>query len=93
MKCPGQDTRYWRPGDIYDVPCPNCGTMNEFYKDDPTRRCSSCGHRFVNPRLDLGCLEWCEHAASCLAGEKVEGKDPWHKDDGSDERERDRPED
>lgn len=77
MKCPGQDTRYWRPGDIFEVPCPECGTMVEFYKDDPTRRCPSCRTRFVNPRLDLGCLEWCEHAEQCLAGEEVQDKNPW----------------
>lgn len=25
MKCPGQDMRYWKPGDIFDVSCPHCG--------------------------------------------------------------------
>jgi hypothetical protein len=77
MKCPGQDTRYWHPGDIFEVPCPHCGTRVEFYKDDPTRRCPSCRQRFVNPRLDLGCLEWCEHAEQCQAGQAIEGADPW----------------
>jgi hypothetical protein len=88
MKCPGQDTRYWRPGDIFEVPCPQCGTMVEFCKDEPSRRCPSCRHRFVNPRLDLGCLQWCEHADDCLAGKLIDDKDPWNRvpsDDGEPE--------
>jgi hypothetical protein len=77
MKCPGQDWQYWKPGDIFDVPCPSCGEMTEFYKDEVQRRCRKCGTRFRNPRIDLGCLEWCEHAEKCAAGQYVEDKDPW----------------
>jgi len=77
MRCPGQDTRSWKPGDIFEVPCPGCGSMVEFYKDEAVRRCSSCGRRLPNPRIDLGCLEWCRFADQCLAGQPVEGKDPW----------------
>ncbi|MBC2745136.1 MAG: HD domain-containing protein [Desulfosarcina sp.] len=39
MKCPGQDTLYWKPGAIYEVPCPNCGVNVEFFKDDTARKC------------------------------------------------------
>jgi len=46
--CPGQDTRFWRPGDIFEVPC---------------RR---CGKRIRNPKLSVGCAQWCEHAKECL---------------------------
>ena len=77
MRCPGQDTRYWKPGDIFDVPCPSCSTKVEFCKDDVARRCHECGTRFRNPRIDLGCLEWCQYADKCLAGQEVENQDPW----------------
>ncbi len=63
MKCPGQDMRYWKPGAIFDVKCPDCGAAVEFFKDDVTRRCEACGHKFTNPKLDLGCLSYCKYAA------------------------------
>ncbi len=66
MKCPGQDTRYWRPGDIYEAPCPQCGKIVEFFKDDSTRRCKNCGKRVLNPRLDFGCAGYCQYADQCL---------------------------
>jgi endogenous inhibitor of DNA gyrase (YacG/DUF329 family) len=66
MKCPGQDTRYWKPEDIFNVPCPACGKPVEFFKDDSSRKCPTCGYRFRNPRLDLGCAEWCPYAEQCL---------------------------
>jgi DNA-directed RNA polymerase subunit RPC12/RpoP len=66
MKCPGQDTQYWKPGAIYDVKCPACGHNVEFFKDDTTRRCGHCGHRFVNPRMDFGCAAYCPFAEQCL---------------------------
>ena len=25
MKCPGQDSRYWKPGAIFEEKCPECG--------------------------------------------------------------------
>jgi len=75
--CPGQDTRYWRAGDIFEVPCGGCGNAVEFFKDDAARRCRACGRRVVNPRLSLGCAQWCEHAKECLGFDPagVEGKD------------------
>lgn len=66
-KCPGQDSRYWKPEDVFNVPCPVCGEEVEFFKDDLKRTCPNCGYRFENPRLNLGCLEWCPHADECLA--------------------------
>lgn len=66
MKCPGQDLQYWKPGDIYDVPCPKCGKNVEFFKDETARRCSACGHRFVNPSLDFGCAAYCPFAEQCI---------------------------
>lgn len=65
FRCPGQNTMFWKPGDIYDVSCPNCGKPVEFWKDDARRTCA-CGHRFLNPKRDIGCLEWCKFAEKCM---------------------------
>jgi hypothetical protein len=65
-RCPGQDTRFWQPGDVFEVACGDCGYQVEFFKDDAVRRCRSCGARVSNPRLNLGCAQWCEHAKECL---------------------------
>ncbi len=64
--CPGQDTRYWRPGDIFNVACANCGKDVEFFKDDVKLRCSRCGTIVQNPRLSSGCAQWCKNAKECL---------------------------
>jgi len=66
MKCPGQATQYWDENAIYEVSCPQCKAMVEFYKDDTTRKCQHCGHRFVNPKMDFGCAAYCQFAEQCL---------------------------
>jgi HD superfamily phosphohydrolase YqeK len=66
MKCPGQDTQFWKPGSIYEVKCPKCGSEVEFFKDDPTRKCPTCGHRFLNPGLEFGCASYCPYAEKCI---------------------------
>ncbi|MBU2497794.1 MAG: HD domain-containing protein [Proteobacteria bacterium] len=66
MKCPGQDSRYWKPGAIFEAKCPKCGSEVEFFKDDPTRRCKQCGHRFLNPSMDFGCASYCQYAEQCI---------------------------
>jgi hypothetical protein len=66
MKCPGQDSRYWKPEAIFDETCPKCGHAVEFFKDDSARRCSHCGHRFINPKMDFGCASYCEFAEQCI---------------------------
>ncbi len=66
MKCPGQDSRYWKPGAIFEVQCPKCKNPVEFFKDDTARKCDRCGHRFVNPDMDFGCASYCEYAEQCL---------------------------
>lgn len=73
--CPGQDTRYWRPEDIFDIPCGVCGKDVEFFKDDVTRRCRSCGTLIRNPKISLGCAQWCEHAKECLGYDPKEMAD------------------
>ena len=66
MKCPGQDTQYWQEGAIFDVNCPKCEHTVEFFKDDTTRKCSNCGHRFINPKMDFGCASYCQYADQCI---------------------------
>jgi hypothetical protein len=61
--------RYWKPGDIFDVPCPSCGTDIEFWKDEPALHCPKCKKKVRNPKIDTGCAEWCEYAEKC----RVEG--------------------
>jgi hypothetical protein len=68
MKCPGQSTRYWRPEDVFEVPCPECSTLVEFFKDDGWRRCEACGHLLRNPRLAAGCGDWCPGGEQCKHG-------------------------
>ncbi|MDR2352197.1 MAG: hypothetical protein LBF22_03385 [Deltaproteobacteria bacterium] len=66
IMCPGQNTQFWRPGDIFDIVCPACGAKVEFFKDDAKRRCSKCGQEFPNPKLNEGCAKWCKFADKCL---------------------------
>jgi len=38
----------------------------EFFKDDTSRKCDGCGHRFVNPHMDFGCAAYCQYAEQCI---------------------------
>jgi hypothetical protein len=58
--------QYWKPGAIFESKCPQCGHLVEFFKDDTARKCSRCGHRFVNPQMDFGCAAYCPYAEQCL---------------------------
>ena len=66
MICPGQDSRYWGPGAIFEAACPQCGNSLEFFKDESSRRCKNCGFKAMNPRLDFGCATSCRFAEQCL---------------------------
>lgn len=66
MKCPGQDSRFWSADDIFEVSCPACGADVEFFRDDPFRHCPGCGRCIQNPKMSLGCAEWCAYAQQCL---------------------------
>ena len=66
MKCPGQDWRYWTGDVVFEVPCPQCGAAVEVFKDESRARCRGCGHRFMNPGIDLRCAQWCSLAEQCL---------------------------
>ncbi|MFC1737453.1 HD domain-containing protein [Planctomycetota bacterium] len=47
--------------------CTGCGQAIEFFKDEPKLKCRNCGHIVANPKIDLGCAEWCQYAEQCLA--------------------------
>ncbi len=66
VRCPGQDQRFWKPGDIFEVKCPGCGRLVEFFKDEPKLKCRKCGQLVTNPKIDLGCAEWCQYAEQCV---------------------------
>lgn len=68
MKCPGQDSRYWEPGAIFETACPQCGHIVEFFKDESMRKCRKCGHKVGNPKMDFGCASYCKYAEQCLGG-------------------------
>ncbi|MHC4242746.1 MAG: phosphohydrolase, partial [Planctomycetota bacterium] len=73
VRCPGQDQRFWKPEDIFEVKCPACGGSVEFFKDEPKLKCRKCGQSVDNPKIDLGCAEWCQYAEQCL-GVSPEGE-------------------
>ena len=66
MKCPGQDTRYWSGQVSFEVPCPECGQVEEFFKDEASRKCKKCGTRVLNPHMDFGCASYCKFAKQCF---------------------------
>ncbi len=66
MKCPGQDTRFWGKDAVSEVTCPHCGNVVEFFKDEPSRKCKSCGKKLINPKMDFGCATYCKFAKECL---------------------------
>ena len=65
-RCPGQDMRFWKPEDVFDVRCPHCKKEVEFFKDEPYLKCPECRREVRNPKIDLGCAKWCAFAADCL---------------------------
>ena len=67
VRCPGQDQRFWKPEDIFEVRCPGCNKSVEFFKDEPKLKCRNCGQAVVNPKIDLGCAQWCQYAEQCLS--------------------------
>jgi hypothetical protein len=41
----------------------------EFFKDESQRRCKKCNEKVRNPKLDLGCSEYCKFAEQCVGPE------------------------
>ena len=74
FKCPGQDMRFWKPDAIFEAPCPHCGASIEFWKDEPSEKCRNCGQEVGNPRIDLGCAEWCTYADQCVGVQQLKDK-------------------
>ena len=66
MRCPGQDSRYWKHDAIFDAKCPECGTEIEFFKDQTTAKCKGCGKQVINPKMDFGCASYCQYAEQCM---------------------------
>lgn len=65
-RCPGQDRRNWKPGDIFEHRCPHCGTFIEFFKTDAKAKCHNCGNQILNPNFNMGCALWCAYAEQCV---------------------------
>ncbi len=83
MKCPGQDPRFWKFDAIFETPCPNCGSLVEFFKDETRRRCKKCGQQVLNPKMDFGCAAHCKFAEHCfgdLPPELIKEKENLFKD-------------
>ena len=66
FRCPGQDQRFWKPDDVFEVKCAGCSQPVEFFKDEPKQKCRNCGRMVVNPKIDLGCAQWCKYAEQCV---------------------------
>ncbi len=73
QRCPGQDQRFWKPEDIFEVNCPACGNTLEFFKDEPKWKCRKCGKEIKNPKIDISCAKWCKFSKECL-GENMDSK-------------------
>jgi hypothetical protein len=71
-RCPGQDQRFWKPEDVFEINCPQCGHSVEFFKDEPKLKCRRCGNLVINPRIDMGCAEWCQYGEQCTGVTKGE---------------------
>ena len=55
--CPGQNTLFWKPEDIFETPCPVCDYPVEFFKDDVSRKCPKCGFTLTQPKPPEQCPE------------------------------------
>lgn len=69
-RCPGSNTQFWGPEDIFEIPCSGCGRILEFFKDDGKRVCPACRQVNFNPRADFFCARWCPSAKDCLGPER-----------------------
>jgi len=63
-KCSGNNTQEWGLDAIFDVKCTACEHMNEFFKDEITRRCFACQKIVSNDRKDYGCGQWCSSSST-----------------------------
>lgn len=63
-KCTGNNTRDWGFDAIFDVECPSCGHIFEFFKDEISLHCPNCRETVYNPRKDYGCGQWCSSSST-----------------------------
>jgi ribosomal protein S27E len=89
LRCPGQDQRFWKPGDIFEVKCRGCGGTVEFFKDEPRLKCRKCGRQVANPKIEAGCAEWCLYAEQCMGIPPEKPVGEIKKDFTSDEKRKD----
>lgn len=64
QRCPGYEKSMLL--ETFEVECPNCGRVLEFFSDEMKLRCK-CG-TVVYRESQPTCAEWCPFAAECLAG-------------------------
>ena len=62
-KCTGNNTEEWGFDSIFEIPCPHCGEMVEFFKDELRRTCPQCRGHVFNDRGDYGCGQWCSSSS------------------------------
>lgn len=62
-KCSGNNTEEWGFDAIFDIECPNCGNLVEFFKDEMKRNCPKCKEAVLNDREDFGCGQWCSSSS------------------------------
>jgi ribosomal protein S27AE len=63
-KCTGNNTYEWGFDAVFEIECPNCGNMVEFFKDEITRNCGKCHATVENNSQDYGCSLWCSSSSS-----------------------------
>ncbi|MCP3924140.1 MAG: hypothetical protein GY714_16290 [Desulfobacterales bacterium] len=57
--CAGNNTYDWGFDSIFEIECPKCGYLVEFFQDEITRRCSKCNDLVKNNRGSYGCSQFC----------------------------------
>ena len=62
-KCSGNNFEEWGFDGIFDIECPDCGNLVEFFKDEITRRCSQCKKIVHNNRGYYGCGQLCSSSS------------------------------
>lgn len=49
MKCPREYPQNLKQGDIFEIKCPECGSVVEFWKGDLSAKCPKCQVKVENP--------------------------------------------
>ncbi|MDJ0831271.1 MAG: hypothetical protein QNI92_15580 [Desulfobacterales bacterium] len=62
-KCTGNNWQEWGFDSIFDIECPHCSNLVEFFKDEISRHCIHCKGTVKNHRQDVGCNQWCSAAS------------------------------